>query len=715
MKRMLMLSVIAMLCYYSSNAQNCFSFAGEDTRTCNFQDTLIGTPAGGEWSFNCTNSGDLITMESLNDSAVIINFLKCGTYMFEYTIDNDSCFANDTIVVDFENPSSAFFDVEMEVELEYVSIDCANNQATSCDDNLQVEGEAPIPIWTFSPYGNCNSTIYEGTAMGMPDSCIVDSIVVTISNFSGTLDTNTNLTFLPNEVAVVDDNEMVVVNNFFNLMDQTQGVGVQELSNDCPIPTFCHSLPPECLDTLYDTLTVIVPVHLGGYWTVFENGTFINLDSNYSFMIDTFNYFLNVEPSIDSYNASFTLNEIDYLGDTIGVTNTVDLTLKWEEKWTADTISRIYTIFSVRDSCCGGGVEINRPNPILPVTPEYDCPAFTLTFIPEMKTSDPIVTCGDSTYTVSVEISDGIPPYDFAGITGSINGNIFTSDPLHLDSVNFAFDIFDNGECEERIQGDNCSCLMNANASTFDLTVSTDCGAEGNGELLIEHLSGGYAPFVYSIDQGAFQDDTIFQNLDFGNYSLTVRDSFACLTNLDFFVEPAEWEILDDIYLQEILCGIENIEVVLPLIDTNIVDYQIEWEDGDTSLTKNINEGGTYQATISLFSTCQKYQVFFEIEDPYFFNENDIKIPNAFTPNGDGLNDDFSALLDPQIEVVDFSLAVFNRWGNRVYFSNNHEELWQPIRQNASDVFLWILDMSVKNCNGEIIFVKRSGDLTLIR
>ena len=46
-------------------------------------------------------------------------------------------------------------------------------------------------------------------------------------------------------------------------------------------------------------------------------------------------------------------------------------------------------------------------------------------------------------------------------------------------------------------------------------------------------------------------------------------------------------------------------------------------------------------------------------------------IPNAFTPNGDGLNDDFRILGLPPENITQFNMQIFNRWGQIVFSSND--------------------------------------------
>ena len=49
------------------------------------------------------------------------------------------------------------------------------------------------------------------------------------------------------------------------------------------------------------------------------------------------------------------------------------------------------------------------------------------------------------------------------------------------------------------------------------------------------------------------------------------------------------------------------------------------------------------------------------------------KIPNVFTPNGDGKNDVFHL---ESIGVRDFAIEIFNRWGELVFESNDQYFQW---------------------------------------
>jgi gliding motility-associated-like protein len=91
--------------------------------------------------------------------------------------------------------------------------------------------------------------------------------------------------------------------------------------------------------------------------------------------------------------------------------------------------------------------------------------------------------------------------------------------------------------------------------------------------------------------------------------------------------------------------------------------------------------------------------------DPYIF------VPNAFTPNGDNLND-ILRVEGKQLEEV--RLLIYNRWGEQVFESRSQAEGWDgSFRAQAlpADVYGYYLEVK---CIGGERFVKR-GNVTLIR
>jgi gliding motility-associated-like protein len=61
-------------------------------------------------------------------------------------------------------------------------------------------------------------------------------------------------------------------------------------------------------------------------------------------------------------------------------------------------------------------------------------------------------------------------------------------------------------------------------------------------------------------------------------------------------------------------------------------------------------------------------------------------VPNIFTPNGDGNNDEFKILLQG---VQTIHLEIYNRWGRKVYETNDINATWDGGKQKDG-VYFWI-------------------------
>ena len=111
---------------------------------------------------------------------------------------------------------------------------------------------------------------------------------------------------------------------------------------------------------------------------------------------------------------------------------------------------------------------------------------------------------------------------------------------------------------------------------------------------------------------------------------------------------------------------------------------------------------------------CQKKAVITVGFDAECCSEDKIVIPNAFTPNGDLMNDHYK-IKDELNIVKNIELHIFNRWGQKVFYSADKNEGWDgSFKGNKlqSDVFDYYMQISC--IGGEATFFKK-GDITLIR
>ena len=93
--------------------------------------------------------------------------------------------------------------------------------------------------------------------------------------------------------------------------------------------------------------------------------------------------------------------------------------------------------------------------------------------------------------------------------------------------------------------------------------------------------------------------------------------------------------------------------------------------------------------------------------------KENVELPNAFTPDGDGLNDKFRPLIpEDHLEEI-HSMTIYNRWGNIVYEAEGNDACWDGTYKDkpaAQDVYYFVI---VVGCSLKEEVIK--GDLTLFR
>ena len=107
------------------------------------------------------------------------------------------------------------------------------------------------------------------------------------------------------------------------------------------------------------------------------------------------------------------------------------------------------------------------------------------------------------------------------------------------------------------------------------------------------------------------------------------------------------------------------------ILDPDIVyAEQLLWSSGDTLSNTLVTDPGIYSLTA--YNSCGETTKTIEVIDEEC--ECSVYIPNAFSPNGDGLNDTFQVVCD--CEMSDYTLKIYNRWGQLVFETENPEMGW---------------------------------------
>ena len=95
-------------------------------------------------------------------------------------------------------------------------------------------------------------------------------------------------------------------------------------------------------------------------------------------------------------------------------------------------------------------------------------------------------------------------------------------------------------------------------------------------------------------------------------------------------------------------------------------------------------------------------------------SESKLEMPNAFSPNNDGINDIYGAKTDGYQSIVEFRAIIFNRWGQKIYEWTDPAGGWDG-KWNGHDVKqgVYFVDVKAKGADGREYHIRR--DVNLLR
>jgi gliding motility-associated-like protein len=136
-----------------------------------------------------------------------------------------------------------------------------------------------------------------------------------------------------------------------------------------------------------------------------------------------------------------------------------------------------------------------------------------------------------------------------------------------------------------------------------------------------------------------------------------------------------------------------------------------QWQDGAVDPMYKVVKTGKYRVNITTACEVISDSVLVKFEDC----NCQVKVPNAFTPDGNGRNDHFKPAMEPDCRFIEYRLTIFNRWGERVFDSNNPAIGWNGLyKSQKADVGGYAYILLYKTPAGAAT-EKRTGMVMLLR
>lgn len=313
---------------------------------------------------------------------------------------------------------------------------------------------------------------------------------------------------------------------------------------------------------------------------------------------------------------------------------------------------------------------------------------------------------------IFARVSGGVPPYRILWSTGAGSETV-----SGLRAGTYRVTVTDDKGCPNSAQA------TVTQPAPITATLETDINrcARESARLVLKQLSGGTAPFLYAL---AGQELKVLERLPLtlrdlppGISALRIQDANGCSASFPFEIpslQPLTADLGPDLTIAS-----GDSTFIKPQFNFNPV--KISWTPQVQPSTSrpqfyilSPSQTTTYQIEAVDSSGCTAVDaltVFVEQRSRVF-------VPDAFSPNGDNINDRLEFFAGPEIARF-LSVRIYTRWGAQVFESNDippgaPEAAWDgTVNGEPAPPGLYIYQATVEGKDGKI--TRLNGDVILMR
>ncbi|WP_119080427.1 gliding motility-associated C-terminal domain-containing protein [Chitinophaga alhagiae] len=304
---------------------------------------------------------------------------------------------------------------------------------------------------------------------------------------------------------------------------------------------------------------------------------------------------------------------------------------------------------------------------------------------------------------IELTVTQGVPPFEYA-----LENSPFQADGNFTGLSDGAYKLYiRNGVCLDSQQ----VTLKSPLAITAVLTTENEVCSRGNGTAEIR-LSGGTPPYTIRWN-GNETNLPQWQSLGAGAYYVTVEDQNGCGETRDFHIGNVDIPRVNILNNDTTI----NIGEELVLQAENAPDYQWQPLDGwlscldcATPVARPLRETRYIVRTVTGQNCINADTVLVKVS-----YHRSFQMPNAFTPNGDGVNDFFRPVSKG---VIVYNMQIYNRWGQLIYQGTQPKTGWDGklngVPQEAG-TYVYFIQYGFWGNEGDVQLNSKKGTFTLLR
>ena len=497
---------------------------------------------------------------------------------------------------------------------------------------------------SFDGFSN-NQTLVEGCAdatitINRTDASLADAYPVTIS---GSATMGTDFSNIPNSIsfAAGQTTQTINVSAFLDAINES----TETIQIDIDVPSNCGNTSTE---------TILLDIH---------NVEPLNID------LPDVDIVCPNDPAVLTPNISGGFPHYNYLWSTGETSSSI----------TVNPSSNTTYTLTVTDTC--GTTEVHNVNvnliPYIPMTVDAG--------------NDITVQCPSEISTLTGTVIDGAGPFSYSWSTGD---TILSTNVSPLISSNYVLTVTDL--CGNTVSDD---VFVTVVLQPLQIALTPDTViCPGDSIALVATAFLGKGPdYDYLWDNGS--TDSIIWVKPTGTISHTVVVTDGCGTyQVDKSVQVS-------LHYIKALFSVHSTdtEIKKPITflnqSTGATSYQWDLGNGRTSIdthpTTTYDPEGMYQVTLvaeSQIGCTDTFSLEFEV-----FPELNFYAPNAFSPNGDGINDVF---FGKGTAIKEYEMIIFNRWGELIYQTNDMFGSWDgTYKGNPSPMDVYVYKFKILGQN----------------
>ena len=409
----------------------------------------------------------------------------------------------------------------------------------------------------------------------------------------------------------------------------------------------------------------------------------------------------------DSFAVTNVLNNVTCFGANDG---SIDVTVSgatapYQYLWSANSNSATGTSLSNLDGATY----------VVTITDNYNCTTtrsyniFEPTRFRTLLSQSIDSTACDGTIlqgSITNNTNGGTPPFNYIWSSGDTTKDI-TSNLVY---GTYTVTSTDANGCTDTV---DVTLVAKEPLSVSFVSDSSGCFGDSTGSAEVI-ITGGRKPYFITWADLDSTNTKYVGNLGPGNYDVMVVDSKGCDTSINFTIteQPAMSVSVPDTLT--VIYGYDTtftaqVSGVRPDDASSIFWNPSEWMSCDDCvdpvLTAIRNRAYVIELNVNgcLYYDTLQLMVNYG-PDPYY-------IPNAFTPNGDGVNDFYQIF---GIGIKSATVTIFNRWGGQVFYGDNLNATWDgthngQLAQTGTyvyNVYIIYLDQRTETVTGSLMLLR---------